>query len=181
MPSFSIKDVDGIERWLKGGYMKAAKRGILSAAQRTVSHIVTELIPGEEFPPVFNGPFRAGWRAEPTERGADIVNTIPYSGVIDKGARAENIKIGRRMIDAITEWVTRKGFVGKLSRSDSKRAEQIVSARNIAWAIAINMKKVGIFNRNGRKGLAFSDRAKKFAVKIAPEEIGREISRYFGK
>lgn len=179
MPSFSTNDLDGFLKWMRGGIEAASMRGFLSAAERTVEHITTVLIPGEDPPPVFMRAYAAGWHAEKTSRGADVVNTVPYASVIEHGARPENIKIGKAMIDALTEWVIRKGLVGKPKRGEA-RGQQMVDARNVAWAIAMHMKKVGIFNRNGQKGLRIAERAHKKAIGFVREEVKREIEREFG-
>lgn len=178
MPSFSVDEFDAFKSWVQKGITGAVMRGFLSTAQRTVQYITTELIPGEEQPPVFMHAYAAGWRAEKTDKGADIVNTIPYASVIEDGARPENIKIGKAMIEALTNWVLVKGLVGR-ARRGVQRQEQLVEARNIAWAIALHMKKVGIFNRNGRKGLKIAARAKVKAREYLPEEVRRELRREF--
>jgi len=178
MPSFSVDEFDAFKSWANNGITNAVMRGFLSTAQRTVQYITTDLIPGEEQPPVFNRAYAAGWRAEKTAKGADVVNTIPYASVIEDGARPEKIKISSAMIAALTEWVRLKGLVGK-PRTGMKRQEQMVEARNIAWAIALHMKQVGIFNRNGRKGLKIAARAKVKAREYLPEEVRRELRREF--
>lgn len=176
MQSFTTDQLDKFGDWLKKGLAKGARRGLLSAAERMVSIIQTEVIPGESPPPIDRRVYAAGWRAEPTEKGADVVNTVPYASIIEKGARAENIKIGRAMIDALTSWILRKGLAGKPARSQSAKTQQAVDARNIAWAIAISMKRKGIFNRDGQ-GLRISEKARALAVKFIPEEVAREIKR----
>lgn len=177
MQSFTTDELDKFDEWLHKGFAKGARRGLLSAAMRMVSIIQTDVIPGESPPPIDIRVYASGWRAEPTEKGADVVNTVPYASIIEKGARAENIKIGRAMIDALTAWVLRKGFAGKPARSQSGKTQQAVDARNIAWAIAISMKKRGIFNRGGSQGLRIGEKARTIAVKFIPEEVAREIQR----
>src|ERR1019366_772147 len=108
-------------RSLEGKMHKAALRGLLSAAHRTVSVIVTEIIPREERAPVDRGVYRAGWRARKLDDGALVYNNTPHAGIIEHGARAENIKVGKRMIDALTEWIVRKGLVSRASSRDSAR------------------------------------------------------------
>lgn len=145
----------------------------LSAATRTVSHIQNELIPQENPPPVDIGAYRAGWQATPTEKGADISNTLPYAGIIEDGARAENIKIGRLMIAALAEWVIRKRIV--LAMRGKSKADLMQRAESVAWGIAINMKKRGIFNRDGNQGLHIAEKAKVKAVEYMREEFAAEI------
>lgn len=180
MKTFTIHDIPGLTGHISDGIQKAAKRAALATANRMVSIIQTELIPGESLPPIFDGHYSSGWHAEPTEEGADVYNDMPYAPVIEWGARAQNIKIGRAMIAALTEWVMRKGLVGKLSRSADARAEQEVEARQIAWAIAVSMKTKGIFNRDGRQGLRIGERAAARAQEFLGEEFQRELRRAMG-
>ena len=180
MPTFSIDQHVEFGKWLEGGIQTVAKKACLSTAMRVVSVITTELIPNEEFPPIFDGHYRSGWRADPTEKGADVYNDIPYASIIEDGARAENIKIGGAMIEALTEWVRRKGLAGPPAKSRSAKATQLVNARNIAWAIAVSMKTKGIFNRDGRKGLKIAERAMARVPTLFREEFAAELKRKFG-
>jgi hypothetical protein len=170
---FDISQHKEIKRWIDSGAARAARRASLATAMRLVNHIQTVLIPGENPPPVFDRHYASGWRAEPTAQGADVFNTMPYASVIERGARAENIKIGRKMIDALTEWVRRKGLTG--DRKPSK--ENVDESRKIAWAIAMAMKAKGIFNRDGSKGLRIAERAAKAAPGFFVEELKTELAR----
>ncbi len=91
---------------------------------------------------------------------------IRDAGIIEDGARAENIKVGKIMIDALEAWVKRKG-IGKGE----------MEPRQIAWAIAISMKKRGIFN--GGKGLKILAKAVVGIDRWFAEELKREIEREF--
>lgn len=178
MISFSLSELDAFQAWLKAGFVRGAMRGVLSTAMRTVEVITTELIPAENPPPVFMRAYAAGWRAEQTKTGADIVNTVPYAAIIEYGARPENIKVGKTMIDALSKWVLIKGLVGKPGKSGStRRATQEVEARNVAWAIAMHMKKVGIFNREGNQGLRIGEKALARARTFVGTEIVGEIMK----
>ena len=167
--SFNIGGMDGLEAAISKRMKAATRRGIIATAHRVVGVIVNELIPHENLIPVFKGAYRAGWRVEITEKGADVVNTLPYAAVVEYGARPENIKIGRVMIDALTEYARIK--LG---------AENPVSA---AWAIAMSMKGTaaklgtGIFNRDGRQGLRIGERAALRVKDFLTEEIQREFDR----
>lgn len=178
MPSFTLDELPAFQEWIRKGCVDGAKRGALSAAMRGVEIITTELIPGENPPPIFMRAYAAGWRAEATLTGADMVNTVPYASIVEWGARPENIKIGKAMIEALTNWVLVKGLVGKTTTKN--RAEQTVQARQVAWAIALHMKKVGIFNRNGNQGLRIGERALKRVREFIGPEIKREIQRELG-
>jgi len=141
----------------------AAKRGLLSAAIKTVNHIQTEVIPREPRIPVDRGIYRAGWRAVAIPEGAMVINSVPHAVLIEYGVRAANVKAGRKMIEALTAWVKRKGL--------AKGA----NAASVAWAIAMSMKKKGIFD--GGKGLHILGKASKKIPQFIDEEIRREIAR----
>jgi len=173
MISFRVDQHREFAQWLSKGITGAARAGLVSAAMRTVGHITTSLIPAEDPQPVDTGAYRAAWRAEVTEHGADIVNTLPYAPIIEFGARPENIKIGRVMIAALKKWVLRKGFLGSGKRSANADAQ----AESMAWAIAVAMKKRGIFNRGGKRGLRIAEHAAAYAKGIIPEEVRREMAR----
>lgn len=141
-----IEKAPGWIRELEGKRHQAARRGLVSAAHRMVSIIQNELIPGEPRVPVDRGIYRGAWRAKPEEYGAIVWNDSPHGPIVEDGARAENIKIGRAMIDALAEWALRK-----------KIATDATEAQSIAWGIAQSMKRHGIFNEG--KGLKIMARA----------------------
>ena len=166
--------IDQAPAWvveLEGKRRKAALRGLLSAAHRVVQVIQTEIIPREPRAPVDRGIYRAGWRARAIENGALVYNATPIAAIIEDGARAENIKIGRAMIDALALWVVRKGLTGS-----AKKEEAGAAGRQIAWAIAQSMKKKGIFGGEG-KGLKILAKARRRIPKIIEEEVRREIEK----
>lgn len=148
--------------------LKATRRGLVSAAMRLVGVIQNELIPAENPPPINMRAYTAAWIARASEMGMDVVNTIPYAAIIEFGARAENIKVGREMIDALAKWAQQKGI-----------ATDDADARQAAWAIATSMTRKGIFNRGGSQGLRIAEKAGARAPAIASEEIRREIVREF--
>lgn len=174
--SFRIDQGDEFARWLKEGLATAAHAGVTSAAVRTLSHITNELLPAANPQPVDTGAYRAGWRVEVTEAGADVVNTLPYAAIIEFGARPENVKVGKAMILALKLWVLRKGFFG-LDSKGKKKADTDGQAESTAWAIAVAMKKRGIFNRGEDKGLRIGEKAEAYAKGIIGEEIRGEIAR----
>lgn len=150
-------------QWLKKmkkGHREAGIRGVQSAAMKGVQMIQTEIIPSVTPQPVDRGLFRAGWRFTFMPDGALILNVEPHAPFIEFGVRNYNVKIGRAMIAALTEWVVRK----KLA-SPGKEA---VSA---AWAIAQSMKRKGIFGG----GLRILERLKAQLPEIIREEVSREI------
>jgi hypothetical protein len=143
----------------------AAERGLRSAGLKLVAHIQNEIIP-ETKPrePVDRGAYRAGWRSTPGKGFVLVHNTLPYASIIEYGARAANIKVGRKMIEALMGWVRRKGLAtGK------------DNVRQAAWAIAMAMRKRGIFN--GGKGLRVLERALKSAPRFIREEVDRELAK----
>src|ERR1700677_3188412 len=107
---------------------------------------------------------------------------MPYASVIENGAQAANVKIGRAMIDALAEWARRKGLNGHDPKGRSS-PDAYAQARQIAWAIARAMQgtaKVegkGIFNRNGEQGLGIARKAAKRVAEFVGEEVNREIKR----
>jgi hypothetical protein len=168
---FDIRESKQLKTWIDEGVSRAAKRAAFATGLRVVNHIVTVLIPAANPPPEFDRHYASGWRAEPTPGGCDVVNNIPYAAVIERGARAENIKIGRKMIDALSEWVRRKGMAADPTPSDPS------GTRGVAFAIAMNMKKMGIFNRDGQKGLRILEKASKAAPGFFLAELKTELKR----
>jgi hypothetical protein len=154
---------------LEGKLNKAAKRGLFSAAQRVVSVIQNEIIPSEPRVPVDRGIYRAGWRARVIPDGALVYNGTPAAAVIEDGGRAENVKVGRAMINALAEGVVRKGLTGA-----AKNEEKAQAGRQIAWAIAQSMKKKGIF---GGVGLGIMRKARARIPELIDEEVRAEIKR----
>jgi hypothetical protein len=191
MPSFDISEMPKLAEWVHAGFKEAALRGARSAAIQLVGIIQNDIIPNEKLPPIFNRAYVAGWRFENTDTGAEVVNTIPYAAVIEWGARAENIKISRAMIDALAEWARLKGLAGRAlgltgKAGRSATGDVLVESRRIAWAIAKAMQGFGtrssgydsgIFNRDGRKGLRISQKAAERAPRIIVREVTEELRR----
>jgi hypothetical protein len=175
VPTFRLDQSKELGEWLQGGFSGGAKRGLLSAAFRALGVIQNEIIPAQEPQPVDTGAYRAAWQVEEHDKGVDLVNTLPYAPVIEYGARGENIKIGRAMIDALARWVIRKGLIGR-AKGPNIEAE----ARSMAWAIAKSMQRRGIFNRDGNKGLRVGEKAVAKIREFLPEEIAREVKRKIG-
>jgi hypothetical protein len=172
-------ELDAVPEWLSRldeELKERAAAGLQAAAMRVVEDIHA-LIEKEPRPPVDRGAYRAAWKVKNLENGAEIRNTLPYASIIEFGARAENIKIGREMINALTAWVQRKGLAGKRPRKSDVggRISYEVEARNIAWAIAMSMKRTGIYN--GGKGLHILERALENVGTYIEEEVRKEIKR----
>ena len=185
MPTFKISEYEQLQRYLDKGLEDGVQRGLLSAAYRLIGVVQNEIIPAVKLPPIFDGAYRAAWKAATIVGGAQLYNDMPYAPVIEDGAAAANIKIGRAMIDALTEWARRKGLTG---HAPGKRnsPEARADARQIAWAIARSMQGAGgkegkgIFNRDGKKGLGIAAEAAKRAPDIVREEVASEIARKLG-
>jgi len=166
---FDASRPEEIRHWLEAGFEKAAERAVLATAARLISHIQNDVIPKEDPKPVDRGLYRAGWRMKAIRKGAEVYNTVPHAPIIEYGARAQNIKIGRVMIDALERWVIRKGIAGK------------ADARGVAFAIANSLKKKGIFNRGGPGGLRILEKALVKLGDFLSREFPVEIRREFEK
>lgn len=150
---------------------KAMDRAVLSTAQRVVQHIQTVIIPGQPRPPVDRSTYRAGWKAKAVKGGALVYNTTSQASIIEYGVRPQNVKIGRKMINALAEWARRKGIVkGK----KAKKGSPDKLAVGMAWGIAKKMKVNGIF---GPRGLRILEKAKSVIRKFVAEEIAREFEK----
>lgn len=176
---YSLKDAGLMVDDLGKEARKAASNGLLAAAHRAVEYIVSDVIPGMPNPPVDRGIYRAGWRAKRNGTGAVVENNTPQAPIIEGGARAKNIKIGRAMIEALAAWVRRKGIGGRTvtSRNGNKRFVKAskTEATQIAWAIAMNMKKTGIFNRG--RGLGVMKKASARFPAFIQEEVIRALAQ----
>lgn len=187
---FNIRDIGAFTDFTHTQIYEAGKRGVLSAAIRLVQVIHTELIPAEDPPPIDQHFYEAGWRYVETAKGADVFNDMPYASVIEYGARADQIKPGKRMIDALAEWVVRKGFTPKTEGNIQATADIDKAARGMAWAIAMSMMgfgdrgkypRRGIFNRDeGEGGLRIAEKAAARAEALIREEITAEIKEALG-
>lgn len=166
---FDIKQASALKKFLDTKTEKAMLEAVQAAGLRVVEDIQTTLIPGAKPPPVDRGRYRAGWRMRPKKWGAEIANTVPHAVFIEDGVRAKNVKPGRKMIDALTAWVKRKGIVSGRGKGAA------LEARGVAFAIARSMKKKGIFNRG--KGFGILRRA------LLPVQgyIQRELKRAMAK
>lgn len=120
----------------------AAYKGLVMAGARGLAVLLSEIIPKRIPQPVDRGVYRAGWKLRVGPEYVEIYNDEPVAPIIEDGARASNIKVGRALIQALASWSLRKGL-----------ASSPKEALSIAWAIATKMKERGIFNRNGQQGL----------------------------
>lgn len=124
---------------------KAALEGLYLAGLKGARYIVTNIIPSRTPQPVDRGTYRAGWGPASVSRvGNSVVmqNREVVAAFIEYGVRGQNVKIGRKLISALREWVLRKGI-----------AQDEKEATGIAWAIARKAQERGFFNRDGKQGL----------------------------
>lgn len=174
MASFDAKDAGRVAKHIQKAVEESAQKALLSTAARIVGHIIADVIPSLPRPPVDRSAYRAGWRFTPSGDGAEVYNAMPYASIIEYGARAENIKVGRKMIDALAQWVLRKGLVAR-GRGKAAKAAAEVEARRMAWAIAMKMKAKGIFDEG--KGLRVLEKALKMLPQFFAEEWRRECEK----
>jgi hypothetical protein len=163
-----------LQATLGKGLEKALAKAGVSLAMSVLEDIQTSIIPGSTpHVPVDRGIYRASWKSKgklsgDAGDGLMIYSSAPHAPFIEDGVRAENVKPGRAMIDALTEWVIRKGMVDKQSAKSRAKAftahtdtkgvpkaafaktmtKNLVAqeARGIAFAIAHAMKSKGIFH-----------------------------------
>lgn len=172
---------------------KAAQRGLLAAANRIVATVRLLQLPTDR------GVARAGWRAESIPDGAVVYNNVLQATMMEGGVRPDHVKIGRAMIDALAEWVKRKG-IGTTNGTGKKRATvdfgtgkattlQVVHRRvkpsdavirSIAWAIAKKMQRRGIFKPEEGGLRPLEKTTKQLGPAYVREEVAREIRKEFG-
>jgi hypothetical protein len=160
---------------------EAAKRGLFAAAIRLVGTLKQLELPTDR------GIARSGWKAEKLDDGAAVFNGVTQAVLMEGGVRAENVKIGRKMIDALAEWARRKGVGarfskvqggGRLIQHRTRPSEEAL--RGVAWAIAKSMQKRGIFSPQ-LGGLRPLERTtKSLGPEYVRQEVAREIKRSFG-
>lgn len=151
-----------------------AKKGLLAAAARLAAQLASD-----PSIPTDRGAARAGWRAEPTEDGADVFNLVNEMLFIDQGVRAENVKPGRLMIQALAEWAKRKGLNPDGADAPSltgKKKPGVDAYQGIAWAIAMSMKAKGIFMP---KRDVLANAVKTYGPGYVREEVTRAIKEGF--
>lgn len=175
MIKVDASQAEELARQLEREIGRALKRAALATALRIVQKVTVEIIPAEPRPPVDRRIYAAGFRAKSSPEGAVITNSAPYADIIEYGARGANVKIGRQMIDALTEWILRKQILGGRGKTAAAVADQRKAAAHMAWAVALTLKKKGIFN--GGKGLGILQKALRGIDKLFAAELKREIER----
>lgn len=170
MAKMSLDQAPSWVRRLDGEMRAAALRGVRSAGQRLVGHIVADVIPSEPRQPVDRGLYRAAWRSRSTPDGCVVENDSPHALFIEDGVRGENVKVGRKLIDALAEWASRKGLV-----RDVPKAGRASAARGIAFAIANGMKRTGIFGMG--RGLKILEKARRRVTEFIESEVTAELRK----
>jgi len=131
---------------------KAAKRGILSGAMRALPIMQRRTT---EAGAVNTRTLLRAWKAERTENGAIIYNSMPYSGVVEYGRRPGKFPPK----EAIARWAQRR--MG-LSRKESLQAAFLIS-RSIA--------------KRGIKARRIAEGATKEITDAIMTEVDREIAK----
>lgn len=179
MPTVQLVDAS---RWvgrMSDAMLAGARRGLRKAAERGVQKIVVEIIPSRSPSPVDRGVYKAGWKTQVIDEDTvSIMNPETHAIFIEEGVRPENVKPGFAMRKALYEWVLRKGIA-------SNEQEAI----SITWAIAMKMKKTGIFRLKGGKGAAIkggrglrvlAELKQLYLNDLLKGEIVREVNRAIG-
>ena len=154
---------------------KGAMNGLYSAALRMVQEIQTVTIPQAVPEPVQRGVYKAGWKAHREADGASYDNPLPYAAIIEFGVRPQNVKVSRKMLLALTEWVKIKGF--------AKGGDATRMAWAVATAMASSVKTSRGVQAGGGKGifkgtgLRIMEKANKNLAQFVKEEVAREVER----
>lgn len=179
-------DVDDLrfKRLILEGVEQAVRDAMYSWAIKTVAKIQTEVIPHYPRPPVDKGAagFLGAWKYRMVGNTAYVFNNSPHASIIEYGARAGKIKPSKMMIQALKEWVIRKGIatkptkapatngpsdiesLKKFNKAQKKHEDSTKAVMSAVWGIIGGMKKKGIFNdtTNGadtRGGLRVREKA----------------------
>ena len=111
MPTYTIKEAAnffGRDGKVAEQLRVAARKGLISAANRAKAQLVTREIPQAVPPPIDKRIYAAGWQTEALPKGAAIYNATPYAAAIEEGVPAGNVVLSTKMHVAIAEWVQRK-------------------------------------------------------------------------
>lgn len=162
---FTSQESAKFAKWLQTRSESAVKNALYGTAMAIVSKILNEIIPAEPRQPVDIGTYRAGWKFKKIPNGAMVYNSVPHAIIIERGVRASNVKPGRAMHQAITQWLI------------FKKICDLDEAPSMAWAVMMNMKKKGIFNEG--KGLRILEKAMKSFGDLLDREFKIQFRRAF--
>lgn len=156
---------------------KIFRKGAMMGAHRGRTHMVANS-------PVDRGLLKNAWEVHPGfgNELAELINTSPYAGVLERGARP-GAKFSPQVVDDLAQWVIRKILRARMAATRPRaRAPKIGSARwtaeqaearSIAFAILTKWQKLG------REGTFFVKAQQNKLSRFAVEEIVREINKYF--
>lgn len=176
MPAITI-EIDqaewvNLENMLGKGLDRALKVAGKDIALRVLRDIKTSIIPGcTPYAPVDRGIYKASWKTRGVlsfgggGEGLTIYSDAPHAAHIEYGVRAANVRPGKKMIAALTEWVVRKGIADE------------AHARSAAFAIANSMQQRGIF---GSKGYRVLEKAIARVKPFIKDSIDSAITQVFG-
>lgn len=161
MTTIAIDKLGGAFGKLFKSFGVAQRKGLISAAMKGQSWIVSNLLPTLSPPPFDMGAFRAGWNIKPTETGAIIFNPVPHAVFINFGVPAENVRVTGPML---VEWVRRKGFVD----GDENPLQ-------VAWRVAMAVRRKGLFMDPQYR---ITERAvNEFLIEEVPRQIAAELQK----
>jgi hypothetical protein len=155
---------------------QAAIRGLQSAGVKFTAAMKTEFIPRSGLRR-YRGIYAASWKSMKLVDGVMIYSDAPHAPLIEYRVRP-GMKIGRRLIEALLEWVTKLKVANTRYRTKKgkvrvHRATE-TERRRLAWAIAMSMQKRGMWQPIG---LRIFTRALTRLPKYVHEEIRREMLR----
>lgn len=168
---------------------KVLKRGALRGAHRGRTHLVRES-------PVDRGVLKNAWQVDKlnafqqeTSDGvfAEVVNTSPYAGVVERGMRP-GFKMSKAGLEVLAGWVRRKilkvsnrQFRGKLGNKSGPitRKQEASTDDYYQQSLAIARRIAAKFEREGRLGKFFVRDSLGKLTMYAVEEILREVNKYF--
>jgi hypothetical protein len=176
--TIDLKDAAGYFGDWAAKNQEAAVKGLRLAAVRCLGTIQAVIIPSRDPQPVDRGIYRAGWKVQSLPNGAEFYNDSPAAAIIEGGVRASNIKIGRKMLDALAQWAIRKGIV-KISGRKKSSPSIWDEAMGIAWAIAKKAKAgKGIHNQRSGGGLQIMAQCNHdFTHRYVVEEVTRQLEK----
>jgi len=157
--SFEIDDTKWaqLQALLGKNLSRALQKTGQAMAIQILQDIKTSLIPGASpHAPIDRGIFRASWKSRgalayaggggyaDTSVGLTIYSTAPHAPFIEYGVRAGNVKVGKKMIDALTEWALRKGLVDKKGLKAKANVLGTANAAKMIEEMAAQMFKHGV-------------------------------------
>lgn len=203
MPTLTIREAAnyfGKSGQVATAMRAAANKGLLAAAVRAKTVIVTREVPNRTPPPIDKGVYRAGWQVEKLPNGAAIYNAVPHAAAIEHGVPAGNVVLSTKFQVMLAEWIMRKGGPrqttplaagapggGKqppVNRTGVARAPGLGRFPPEVWsaaaAIMFALKRRGIFARG--KGLrVLTDFSRVTLPAIIREEVNKELKKAVGK